>query len=99
MIEDSPIAVVDRIKASIDEAFAVITKFGARSDRESQSALDELRASLRVLQRTFSDYETVLDRMADQLSRHALSELRAIIRKQRKVIDEWFWNPPYRRKI
>jgi hypothetical protein len=69
-------------------------RFKARPDWESKAALDELRTSRRAPRRTFSDYERVLDRIVDQIPRHALRELRSIIRTQGKVIDDWLWSLP-----
>jgi hypothetical protein len=68
----SPIEVCDQIRMSTNAVFAVIDKFRTRPDRGSQTALDEVRVNLTSLRREFSDYEPVLDRIAEQISAHAL---------------------------
>jgi hypothetical protein len=92
----SPVEVCDQIRMSTNAVCAVLDKFRTRPDRGSQTALDEVRANLTSLRREFSDYEPVLDRIAEQISAHALGELRGVIRTLRKVIDDWLYNLPYR---
>jgi hypothetical protein len=77
---------------STNTVFAVLDKFRTRRDRGSQPALDEVPAHLTSLRREFSDYEPVLDRIAEEISPHALEELRGVIRTLRKVVDDWLYN-------
>jgi hypothetical protein len=92
----SPVEVCDQIQVSINEAFRVLDKFRTRTHRGSPVALDEVRANLTSLRRAFSDYELALDRIAEQISAHALDELRGVTRMFRKVIDDWLCNLPCR---
>lgn len=78
---DSPVEVFDQIKASVDKAFEVIERFLTRPDRRSQGALDEVRAKLVALRQRLLDYEPMLDRIANQVSEHAIREVRQIVRK------------------
>jgi DNA repair ATPase RecN len=85
---DSPVEVCDQIKASVNEAYEVIEKFLMRPDRESQAVSDEVRAKLHALRQKLLDYEPVLDRLANQISEHAVRELRQIVRKVHRTVDE-----------
>jgi uncharacterized DUF497 family protein len=87
----SPVEVCDLIRMSTNAVFAVLDKFRTHPARSSQTALDEVRANLTRLRREFSDYEPVLDRIAEQISAHDVGELRGIIRTLRKVIDDWLY--------
>lgn len=85
---DSPVEVFDQIKASVNEAFEVIERFLTRPDRRSQEALDEVRAKLVALRQRLLGYEPVLDRIANQVSEHAIREVRQIVLKVCRTIDE-----------
>jgi hypothetical protein len=92
----APVAVLDRIKASVEEFHALVDKFDERPDRLSQASLDELRTGLRLLRRSFGDYEIDVDRISRQLGPSNLGEVRRLIRGQGKLIDDLLWNLPCR---
>jgi hypothetical protein len=89
-------AIAELVEGTLAEFSAVLDKFRTRPARDLEVALDELRNGLNILLNCFYDYEIPADRLAGEVPRGMIDEIRTLIRAQRKTTDDLLWDLPHR---